>query len=438
MMGDKLHKTAAGEEVTMEAAMEGKKVIGFYFSAHWCPPCRGFTPVLAEAYTKSLKDKGMEIIFCSSDRDEASFKEYFGEMPWLALPFSDRKRKEALSRKFKVSGIPTLVLVNAEDGTLITEDGRTKVMKDPEGANFPWIPKTFKEALGEKFTKGSATVGKEAIEGKTLGLYFSAHWCGPCRAFTPKLAKWYSDIKKELGDKFEIVFCSSDHSEISQMEYYKSHCDAGGDWLALPFDKKDDLDEIYKVNGIPTFIIVDAEGNVVNSNGRGIVGAPASQFPWKPPAIGSLEDPEGINDTPSMCLMLESCEPAVQERILKAVEPIAEKLRDSKEMIFFASKDPSSVSTQIRAMCGLESVTQVDKKGRTVEEERPSSVSSSRGPPKILRTMSSDTPTLILLDCPDNGAFYVGKMAKELDGSGVQAMIDGWKGKTLTRQQLSK
>lgn len=40
----------------------------------------------------------------------------------------------------------------------------------------------------------------------------------------------------------------------------------------------------------------------------------------------------------------------------------------------------SQVSTQIRAMCGLESVTQVDKKGRTVEEERPSSVSSSRGP----------------------------------------------------------
>ena len=33
------------------------------------------------------------MIFVSSDRDEASFMEYFGEMPWLALDFSDRKLK---------------------------------------------------------------------------------------------------------------------------------------------------------------------------------------------------------------------------------------------------------------------------------------------------------------------------------------------------------
>ena len=26
------------------------KLVGVYFSAHWCPPCRGFTPVLANHY----------------------------------------------------------------------------------------------------------------------------------------------------------------------------------------------------------------------------------------------------------------------------------------------------------------------------------------------------------------------------------------------------
>ena len=53
-----------------------------------------------------MKDMGknLELVFCSSDRDEASFKDYFKEMPWLALPFSD-KRKTALSRRFDVQGM---------------------------------------------------------------------------------------------------------------------------------------------------------------------------------------------------------------------------------------------------------------------------------------------------------------------------------------------
>ena len=57
-----------------------------YFSAHWCPPCRGFTPKLAEWYV-SMKAKrdDFEVVFVSSDRDEGSFNEYYHEMPWLAL-----------------------------------------------------------------------------------------------------------------------------------------------------------------------------------------------------------------------------------------------------------------------------------------------------------------------------------------------------------------
>lgn len=31
----------------------GKDFICIYFSAHWCPPCRGFTPVLKDFYEVS-------------------------------------------------------------------------------------------------------------------------------------------------------------------------------------------------------------------------------------------------------------------------------------------------------------------------------------------------------------------------------------------------
>merc|ERR1712054_28239 len=110
-------------------------------SAHWCPPCRGFTPELVKTYNK-LKEAGkpFEIIFASSDRDEASFKEYFETMPWLALPFADREKKEQLSKLFGVNGIPSFHIIE-HDGTVINNNGRSAVGGDLEGAEFPWHPK---------------------------------------------------------------------------------------------------------------------------------------------------------------------------------------------------------------------------------------------------------------------------------------------------------
>ena len=82
-----------------------------------------------------------------------------------------------MSRKYKVSGIPTLVLLEADTGKTITTDGRSIVAEDPEGMNFPWKPKPLAELIGDKFIKNNAEkVGGDAITGKVLGLYFSAHW----------------------------------------------------------------------------------------------------------------------------------------------------------------------------------------------------------------------------------------------------------------------
>jgi len=93
-----------------------------------------------------MQAKGLnfEVLFASSDRDEASFKDYYGEMPWLALPHGDA-RKEALSRHFQVSGIPNFVILD-EDLRVITKEGRGAVMADPSGEEFPWIPKPVQDA----------------------------------------------------------------------------------------------------------------------------------------------------------------------------------------------------------------------------------------------------------------------------------------------------
>lgn len=92
------------------------KKVALYFSASWCGPCKKFSPLLSGCYEAVRKAGGdFEVVFVSADRDEASFKGYFGQMPWTALPYGDA-RIDALNSIFEVEGIPTLILL---DGTTL-------------------------------------------------------------------------------------------------------------------------------------------------------------------------------------------------------------------------------------------------------------------------------------------------------------------------------
>ncbi len=114
------------------------KVVAIYFSAHWCPPCRNFTPVLAEFYKKvNANGKVFEVVFATSDNDEKSFKEYLATMPWIAFPFGSDE-KEILSDMFQVSGIPRLVVLNV-DGNTIEDNGRNTVASMGEKAFAKWV-----------------------------------------------------------------------------------------------------------------------------------------------------------------------------------------------------------------------------------------------------------------------------------------------------------
>ena len=84
------------EDVAISKFAGEVKINGIYFSGHWCPPCRTFTPELIKFY-KDMKagPKGdsLEIVFVSSDRDQEAFDDYFKEMPWFAMPYEERERK---------------------------------------------------------------------------------------------------------------------------------------------------------------------------------------------------------------------------------------------------------------------------------------------------------------------------------------------------------
>lgn len=352
---------ASLEKKDTSEALASKAAVAIYFSAHWCPPCRGFTPKLAEWYKKDLQSKGLEVVFVSSDRDEASFKEYFAEQPWLALPFEDRETKDKLSKKFKVQGIPSLVILDS-DGKTITTEGRQAVAEDPTGTEFPWKPTPLKDLLGQAklISASGETSLQQAIENKkALALYFSAHWCPPCRGFTPKLAEWY---KKDLQDKgLEVVFVSSDRDENSFKEYF-----AEQPWLALEYTDrklKEKLSSAFKVNGIPSLVILDSELNVVTTDGRSAVSADPEgvDMPWWPKPVKNLKaGPGNINQEPTVFVFCETSEANEKRAIEEALEPIAKRFLDKQkasgenlEVAFMVATDPSGLAPRIRGMLGL-------------------------------------------------------------------------------------
>ena len=91
--------------MTSSLSFKGKVDIFCFIYLSQCPPCKVFTPELVKSYNKIVGDsKPLEIIFISSDRSQDFFDEYFGSMPWLAVPYEDKRVKD-LSKYFGVEGV---------------------------------------------------------------------------------------------------------------------------------------------------------------------------------------------------------------------------------------------------------------------------------------------------------------------------------------------
>merc|ERR1712144_166571 len=111
-------KTQSGEAPTSEV-LAGKEFVVLYFSAHWCPPCRGFTPHFAEWYKNGGSEK-CEVVFVSWDQEEDSFNDYFSSMPWTAVCYDGPRNDVAGSNGIpNVGGIPSVVVMNGADGAFL-------------------------------------------------------------------------------------------------------------------------------------------------------------------------------------------------------------------------------------------------------------------------------------------------------------------------------
>jgi nucleoredoxin len=283
-----------GNKVSI-SELEGN-TIGLYFAQCLYKKCVKFTPKLLEVYEK-LKANGekFEVVMIPLDKKEESFKEGFEKLPWLSLPFNDKSCVK-LARYFEISTIPALAIIGPDGKTL--QSDVVDAIEDHGIETYPFTPEKFSFLTEKDKAKRDAqtlesilvlghldfVIGKDGLKvpisdlvGKNILLYFSAHWCPPCRAFLPKLVETYHQIKAK-DDAFELIFISSDRDQTSFEDYFTQM-----PWLALPFgdERQDYLDRIFKVKGIPMLVAIGPTGRTVTTEARELVmfhGAEAYPF----------------------------------------------------------------------------------------------------------------------------------------------------------------
>merc|ERR1712070_624735 len=89
----------------------------------------GFSIVFKAFYEEYRKEvPNFQVVFVSSDPDEQAMMSYAQDMPadFVGLPFSSRKEKASLNAMLGVRGLPTLVILNAED-RVVSADARCRV-----------------------------------------------------------------------------------------------------------------------------------------------------------------------------------------------------------------------------------------------------------------------------------------------------------------------
>lgn len=138
----------------------------------------------------------------------------------------------------------------------------------PSKTDESWSTELFGSKILTKPKTSGVPTSSSLVDKKLVLLYFSASWCPPCKAFSPKLIEFYNFCKNDI----DVIFVSSDRDENTFSDYF-----AKMPWLAMfpaymskeHGDRQAKLADMFKIQGIPSVIVLDAKtGNFVTDNAR--------------------------------------------------------------------------------------------------------------------------------------------------------------------------
>uniref|UniRef100_A0A8C5LGB3 Thioredoxin-like fold domain-containing protein n=2 Tax=Jaculus jaculus TaxID=51337 RepID=A0A8C5LGB3_JACJA len=104
-------------------------------------------------------------------------------------------------------------------------------------------------------------------------------------------------------------------------------------WLAVPYTdeaRRSRLNRLYGIQGIPTLIVLDPQGEVITRQGRAEVlnDEDCTEFPWHPKPVLELSDSNAVqlNEGPCLVLFVDSEDDGESEAAKQLIQPIAEKI----------------------------------------------------------------------------------------------------------------
>ena len=121
-----------------------------------------------------------------------------------------------------------------KDKYLLTKEffEKKSVTPDEETLQLILSPLDKKETPEVEEPPPGRYLGQEALDGKIVGLLFSAAWCPPCQQFLVLLCDLYDQLKARNAN-FEVVFLSFDKNAEQMESYFRAK---HRDWYCLPFD----------------------------------------------------------------------------------------------------------------------------------------------------------------------------------------------------------